>query len=166
MTLECCSDLKRPHINLGCGEHILPGWHNVDKTEWVSGTTVHDLDLRPWPFPDDFASHILARHIVEHVESLVAFMDECHRVLRVFGYLEIYYPDAHNYDAWTDPTHKRAVTKNTWGHFTRSRKPYYGLPWNLVEEQRPISFVRIGSTHLPIPMRGGERKVVLRPVKS
>jgi SAM-dependent methyltransferase len=97
------SDLPRS-LNLGCGDDVRPGWHNVDL---YYGGADEQLDISevPWSFPSDHFDRILASHVLEHLEldDQVAVLSECARVLRDGGKLQVHYPLGKNYRA--DPTH-------------------------------------------------------------
>src|SRR5882724_4491884 len=43
--------LRRDVLNLGCGRKHLPTAVNLDITATTSPDIVHDLNVRPWPFP-------------------------------------------------------------------------------------------------------------------
>lgn len=69
-------------VNLGAGKtEKKPGDIFVDLRPFEGIDIVHDLNLTPWPFESGTVSEINAIHVVEHLESLLTFMDECHRVL-------------------------------------------------------------------------------------
>jgi len=100
-------------LNLGCGKDIRQGWENVDLT----GPVVVDLTAYPWPWDDGSVEEISALHLVEHLPSLVAFMDECHRIMAPGGtlYLETPHPLCEWF--WQDPTHVRGYTVNTFAYY-------------------------------------------------
>lgn len=100
-------------LNLGAGSDIRDGWVNVDIADVPGVDVVHDLDAVPWPFGDEQASEILAFDIFEHVTNPLGFMAECHRILAAGGLLTVRSPAAGTWCAATDPTHRRAVTENT-----------------------------------------------------
>lgn len=100
---------------LGCGKNWpkqddqLYKDHFCDISPFNGVDTVHDLNRTPWPFEDNSFGSIAAIHLVEHLDSLVSFMDECHRVLKLGGELYIETPEAGGDIDLThsDPTHKR-----------------------------------------------------------
>jgi cyclopropane fatty-acyl-phospholipid synthase-like methyltransferase len=93
-------------LNLGCGWDILPGWLNTDASPNL-GPDVHvwDLDRVPWPWMDATADEIRGIDIFEHVHTHVAFMTECHRILRPGGVLRLQTTYWRHPDSYTDPTH-------------------------------------------------------------
>ena len=80
---------------------------------------VHDLNITPWPWADNSFMHISALHIVEHLNDLISFMDECWRVLKPGCSVYIETPEAgSNFDlTHCDPTHKRCFRSYTWSNY-------------------------------------------------
>ena len=119
---------------LGCG----PAWprrHGTHEEIFVdcrggpNVDRVHDLNDAPWPFEDNSTDEIVALHLVEHLQCLVTFMDECHRVLRPGGQLYIVTPEAGNDPDLThgDPTHVRCYRLATFrNYFTLAEAPKFG----------------------------------------
>ncbi|MFA5943836.1 MAG: class I SAM-dependent methyltransferase [Candidatus Thermoplasmatota archaeon] len=80
---------------------------------------VHDAFAFPWPFADAEFDRILCRHILEHVphevgirpyrDGFLVFLEECHRLLRPGGLLEIVTPHPDSANTIADPTHTRVV---------------------------------------------------------
>src|SRR4051812_33063329 len=71
-----------PVLNLGCGRKHLPGAVNLDVTLDTSPDVVHDLNRRPWPFPDDSFREVVALDVIEHLDDVIGSMEEIHRVCR------------------------------------------------------------------------------------
>jgi SAM-dependent methyltransferase len=104
-------------LNLGCGGRVLDNWVNVDTHPLPNVDVVHDLDLFPWPWPDDSVNQVVASHVFEHVRFPVEFVLECWRVLRPGGLLTIQCPHWTSENAFTDPTHVRFVTDRTFDYW-------------------------------------------------
>lgn len=106
-------------MNLGCGDHVIEGWTNVDyslgarltkvplfrvvnrklrifTTDWDERVVIHDLTTR-FPWSDSSVEVVYSSHTLEHFckEDGRAFLDECHRVLRPGGIIRILVPDLH-----------------------------------------------------------------------
>jgi predicted SAM-dependent methyltransferase len=113
-------------VNLGCGLDILPGWVNVDASGQLGpSVNVWDLDDIPWEWAGDCsASEIRARDIFEHVDDPVGFMCECHRILVPGGPLRMQTTYWQWVDAFTDPTHKRFPTEQTFDYWVRGTALY------------------------------------------
>ncbi len=100
---------------------------------------VHDLNVTPWPFSPDTFVHISAVHVVEHLDNLVKFMDQCWDLLQKGGSLYIETPEAGGDPDLThaDPTHVRCYRRHTFiNYFTREGIDNFGYtnkPWSMLE---------------------------------
>jgi SAM-dependent methyltransferase len=104
-------------LNLGCGSRPEPGWVNLDSVAQPGVDVVHDLDAFPWPFEDGEAEEIRAFDVYEHVNHPLEFMAECHRVLHSGGLLFIHTSYWKNRCSYTDPTHKRFLTEDSFDYW-------------------------------------------------
>lgn len=127
-------------LNLGCGSVTREGWVNVDAVKLAGVDVVHDLDVAPWPWEDGSVTRIEAKDIFEHVDRPVLFMTECHRVLRPGGVLHVRTPHYSCVDAFTDPTHKRQCTEQTFDfwipgtvHYRVNNAGYGGVAFDRVD---------------------------------
>lgn len=100
-------------LNLGCGRKHVAGALNVDVTEATSPDVMHDLNRRPWPFPDDHFEEVLAYDVVEHLNDVMATFEEIHRVCRDGARVRVTVPHFSSSNAYTDPTHR-----HFFGYFT------------------------------------------------
>ena len=73
---------ERRIVNLGSGHRRVEGATNLDISPATRPDVVHDLNRVPWPFPDTSFEEVLGYDVLEHVESVVAFMEEVHRISR------------------------------------------------------------------------------------
>lgn len=53
---------------------------------------VHDLDKYPWPIKDRSVEYIRMYHVLEHLKDPFRAMQECHRILRPLGIVDIRVP--------------------------------------------------------------------------
>jgi len=120
---------------LGCGPH----WPKrndaiyedtfLDVIPFSGVDIVHDLNITPWPIADASFTSISAIHVVEHLQNLVKFMDECHRILTPGGsvYIETPLAGADPDLQWADPTHVRCYRKHTFiNYFTPGHMEKFG----------------------------------------
>lgn len=114
-------------ISLGAGEEaeLAEGWVNVDLVKLPNIQVVHNLMEFPYPFEDGCADYIKAKDVLEHLDhytkdnrpSVIAFVEECARILVPGGTLWIQTP---RYDAeflYIDPTHVRGFHENSMDFF-------------------------------------------------
>lgn len=94
-------------LNLGAGDRIVKGAVNHDvRTHRPEIDIVHDLNLLPWPWPDNAFERIEAWSVFEHLRiTLVDVLDECWRILRANGLLHAKLPFWNVDQSWADPTH-------------------------------------------------------------
>lgn len=104
-------------LNLGAGSMPEAEYHNVDRVQLPGIDTVHDLNIVPWPWADGSAEEVKAVDVFEHVDDPLHFMAECWRVLATGGELYIHTSYIHEPGSFTDPTHKRFCTFETFDYW-------------------------------------------------
>lgn len=123
-------------VDLGAGADPDPRADvTVDQVDLPSVDIVHDLEEQPWPFDDNSVDQLVARHVIEHLESPEEAFSEAARVLIDGGEFEVRVPIG--VDAKTDPTHEHEWTWETPEYFTADT-PYdygWGLPFKLVDRE-------------------------------
>ncbi len=100
-------------LDVGCGQRKLPGAIGLDILPGSEADIVHNLNRFPWPVPSAKFDLVLMSHVLEHVDDVVATLNEIHRILRPGGSLIVQVPYFRSVDAFTDPTHKRFFTART-----------------------------------------------------
>lgn len=123
------NDLK---VHLGCGNRIMEGWLNYDINptddrviSWRVGQHLRHAEpgkgrLTPSPLEDESAAEIRAYHLIEHIphsdpreELWFSFWEECWRVLKMGGKMDVIAPHGDSVWAWGDPGHVRAIYPET-----------------------------------------------------
>jgi len=95
-------------LNLGCGTSPAALAVNHDRTAFAPYVDVaHDLNVYPWPWPDNTFGLVIAQDVLEHLDSFMAFFDECWRILRPGGRVDVRVPRYDHPNTWIDPTHRR-----------------------------------------------------------
>ena len=108
---------KLPALNIGCGTaDQLPGAVRLDRARTAKPQVVADLD-DGLPFRDAAFETVVAYDVVEHVADLVALVREVHRVLRPGGMFLVTTPHFSSANAYTDPTHRRALGLRSFDYF-------------------------------------------------
>ena len=111
-------------LNLGCGGQILPGWHNVDKYPTLLPDEVVDLEVFPWPWPDNCADEVLLSHVLEHLgattEVYLGIIKELYRVCRDGAKITIAVPHPRHDNYLGDPTHVRPITPDNLTLFSQA----------------------------------------------
>lgn len=109
-------------LNLGCGMKQHPDAVNVDIDEEKNPDVVFDLNRPAWPWNKSGFDVVIVHHILEHVSDAVNFVENCWKALKPEGRLNVRVPHYQHLSAFTDPTHKRYFTEDTFQMFTHSRK--------------------------------------------
>lgn len=115
-------------VNLGCGHDKREGWVNIDGRADAHPDIVADLEKK-LPLKNDSADEILLRHVLEHVRDPLALIDECHRVLKKGGKLEVITPHVSQFQSVGELDHKRAGLSVFSFHYTTDlhagKRDYY-----------------------------------------
>jgi predicted SAM-dependent methyltransferase len=106
-------------LNLGCGQNRIEGFTGVDIMPGAD--VVLDLFKPKWPWKDNSVDAIECLHFIEHVPSLIDFMNECHRILKPGGQMHVIAPYYTSIRCWQDPTHKNAISEVSF--------MYYNADW-------------------------------------
>lgn len=94
-------------LNLGCGNRIIEGAVNHDRFKHRPEVDiVHNLDIVPWPWPDNSFEEIQLISVAEHLRlTLIETLDECWRLLKPGGLLILKIPIWTSVNVHDDPTH-------------------------------------------------------------
>lgn len=86
--------VDEPKLHIGCGQHRLEGWVNIDLDEGSKADLRLDV-TKGLPVADGSVAAVLSQHFVEHLTRAQAqgFLAECCRVLKPGGKLRISTPD-------------------------------------------------------------------------
>lgn len=125
-------DNKLIKINIACGQIRQEGFIGIDKINTVATDIVHDLDLIPWPIPDNCADEIMCSHYIEHVEHQIPFIDELYRIMKQGAKATIVAPYYTSMRAWQDPTHVRPICEASFLYYNKqwreaNKLDHYGI---------------------------------------
>jgi len=112
-------------INLGSGSDPLAGYVNVDMLKRDDVDVVHNLMDFPYPFDDGSAEGIKAIDLIEHLDhytddkrpTIIAFIEECYRILKLGGELYIQTPSWDSELFKIDVTHVRGFHPQSFDFF-------------------------------------------------
>lgn len=108
-------------LNLGCGLRRFDGFINVDR--FGEPDLQHDLEVFPWPWPDDSVVEVAMLHVLEHLGQdpnvFLGIMKELYRVCRDEATIRIAVPHHRHDFFYGDPTHVRAITGSTMALFSQ-----------------------------------------------
>lgn len=130
-------------LDLGCGKNKLPGAIGVDRNPASDADLLCDLDRPPYPFRDSSFDEIRAVHVVEHVEDVVKFMEEMHRLLRPGGQLYLVTPHYSDFSSFCDPTHRWHLNSFSFSYFTGRQDFGFYTPVRFREQRLRLRLLRL-----------------------
>ncbi len=114
-----CGMPNAVRVELGCGFTKRTDPHpfiGIDGYGYEGVDIVKDLE-RGLPFSDESVDIIFASHFLEHVNNLIGLMDECWRVLKRNGVLELICPWWESVYAHANPSHVRLIHEGLFGYW-------------------------------------------------
>jgi SAM-dependent methyltransferase len=112
-------------FDLGCGEHKTAGAFGIDGICLPGINLVHDLEVRPYPLPDQCADEVILSHVLEHFADPLPVLEEVWRIARPGAQVLIRTPHYSGRFAWKDPTHRRAFSSESFDYFGENSYSYY-----------------------------------------
>lgn len=135
-------------LDIGCGSHLQEGFVGIDVQDFKNPNIIkHDMEVIPWPLPDECARLVMASHVAEHIDrhkfGFIKWMNEVWRICEFDATFMIAVPYAGSPGYWQDPTHVNPLTENTWfyfdplardgnGNLINFYKFYRPAPWEIV----------------------------------
>ena len=108
-------------LNLGCGQHKIEGYVNVD--QHGDADMVHNLETFPWPWSDNSIEEIMAAHVLEHLgadfNTFAKIIQENYRISTPNGLIKIVVPHPRHDYYLCDPTHVRPITADLFRLFSK-----------------------------------------------
>jgi len=111
-----------PHckrVELGCGwtKRDIPGpFIGLDRHNYKGVDIICDLE-KGLPFADSSVDLIFSSHVMEHANDLIFLIEECWRVLKMNGILEMITPKWDSVYAYANPDHKRFIHPVLWSYW-------------------------------------------------
>ena len=95
-------------VNLEAGNLIIDGYINHDLIKHSPQIELaFNLEDKDWPVEENSADELRAFDVIEHIENVVLFMDNCWKWLKAGGTLNMKACGWQNPNAHVDITHKR-----------------------------------------------------------
>ena len=177
-------------LDIGCGRNKRAGAIGIDRVALPGVDLVHDLNCFPYPFEDNRFDEVWAVHVIEHMDSILAVMEEIHRICRPGARVTVITPHHSDSVSWQDPTHKWHLNCYSFNyfdpdyhtnHYTNarfrilSRELEIASIWKTIglqalinlDNRRPgFRFVRkLWEQHLCFLLRGKQMTFVLQVIK-
>ncbi|MCS7079868.1 MAG: class I SAM-dependent methyltransferase [Chloracidobacterium sp.] len=138
------ADGRTPRVlDVGCGQRKQPGAVGLDRIPLPGVDVVHDLDARPYPFPDNTFDEIYARHVIEHVASVPEFLAELHRIAAPGARLYIATPHYSSLGSWNDPTHRWHFSAYSFDYFAAGHPGAYYAGGGFRVVSIEVTFLRL-----------------------
>jgi hypothetical protein len=109
---------NRRKLCLGSGRKKQDDAVNVDIVSSTRPDICHNLNQTPWPLPDNWFDECSAYDVIEHLDNIVATMEEVHRVCRNGAVVRITVPHFSCANAFMDPTHRHYFSCFSLNYFT------------------------------------------------
>jgi len=118
-------------LDIGCGTRkIEADAIGIDFSPDSAADHVWNLDVYPWPLPDNGFARIHMSHILEHLEDPIRAMAEVHRVAAGGADVFITTPHFSSHNSYVDPTHKRHLAAGSFAYLTGQDFPSFrGAPF-------------------------------------
>jgi len=144
-------------LDIGCGDNKAPGAIGVD----VSVTPVVEVlgTANALPFRESSADIIYLSHVLEHVDSLVATIEEIWRVAKPGAFIHVWSPHfSCGLYVWSDPTHRRAFASTVFDYFDSAVPLAYYSHARFQVLKRELHF---GFRRTLVPVRGRSHSAAL-----
>lgn len=156
-------------LDLAAGQSPREGFEGVDLN---AGDHRVDLLKFPWKWEDSSVDELHCSHFIEHIacrevedrdvthlasdhigkDMLLAFFDECYRVLRPGGVMTVLCPNARSNRGFQDPTHRRFIVAETFAYLAKTwreanKLDHYRVACNFNSNVVPIIPIELSLLH-------------------
>ena len=104
-------------LDIGCGSRKHEGAFGIDIDPQSAADLVHDLNIFPYPIPDNEYDLIICKDILEHLDDVVKTIEEIHRIAKPDCRVEIAVPSLSSAARHIDLTHRHAFTSRSFDYF-------------------------------------------------
>ena len=103
--------------DLGCGLRKTEGFFGVDIYPYEGVDFVQNLGDAQWKLETDRFEEVVCRHVIEHVQDMVHFMSEVHRICQDGALVTFETPHFSSMNSWSDPTHRLHLSSYWYENF-------------------------------------------------
>lgn len=110
-------------VDLGCGAKKREGYYGLDIHPFPGVDVYLDLTQHQYPFQNETVDHIHCEHLMEYFDGFgrIFMMDECWRILRQDGTMNVTFYYATSRMATMDPLYKwPPLTEFSFNYFNRN----------------------------------------------
>lgn len=126
-------------LDIGCGRNPLPSYIGIDKSPSSGAHYIIDIEKEPLPFKDEEVDAIHMSHTIEHLENVIFVINECWRILKWGGQVDIRVPHFDCRMAVQDPTHKKFFVQDSFKFYCGSYLVKYSLSYGIKAIFREIA---------------------------
>ena len=153
---------SRRILDIGCGNVKISGAVGLDISPDTQADVVHDLNIFPWPFPDQEFDFINCPDVIEHLDEIARVLEELHRLTKPGAVIRIRVPHFTSVHAFTDVTHKHFFSTQSFDYWspTASLYPHYSrarfsieAPPTCTLEALPLPRHRLPGEPIQAPLR-------------
>ena len=130
-------------LDLGCGNKKIPDSIGVDNNPNTNADVIHDLNVFPYPFPNNEFDEVHCDSILEHLDNFFQVMEEIHRITASGGVVYVKVPYYTSFDAFTDPTHRHFFTSRSFDYFREDYIYNYYTKVRFVVEDIHLTFLKL-----------------------
>jgi len=129
---------KGIQLDIGCGETERKNFVRLDKRKLPGVDIVHDLEVIPYPLPDDCCLTIVGLHIIEHLKPwlITDIFNELWRIMKIGGRLALNTPYAGSFGWHQDYSHCTSFNEASFTYFDPGY-PLYTIyrprPWTILK---------------------------------
>jgi SAM-dependent methyltransferase len=141
--------MKENILDVGCGGSKIDGAVGIDRFPLQNVDIQHNLNVMPWPIKTAEFDRIIFSHSISHLNDICAVLEECYRVLKKGGRIEIVAPHFSSDNFHTDPTHIFSMGVRSMNYFVDNidfRYRYIGADKAFKLLHSSISFRESSST--------------------
>lgn len=117
------------NLSIGAGMKRYADTVHLDRIQLPGIDVVWDLKNLPMPFKDAEFDNIIAEDIIEHIEDVIALMEDCWRILKLSGKINIRTTNWRYEQAYRDPTHRHFFTMESFDFFCPETEVWKKYSW-------------------------------------